>query len=190
MAFLGIQLPHEIARQLARIKVPGTPESSSTFHITMFYMGDEVPMEEVSKAALAAFDVVSATKPVKCVCKGLDTFPGEETVPVICPVDSPDLMKLREAMKKAFDKAGVEYSKKFPDFHPHVTLSYCDAKERPKSKDFETPVEWTSAEVVIWAGDSYDDRMIVTIPMNSEAKLASRVVLRHRLASLSSRPVG
>lgn len=184
MSFIGIKLPYEIARQLARIEVPGVSESPATLHVTMFYLGDDVTMDDVGKAAKATFEVVSQADPLGCRVSQVDTFEGdEESVPVICPVESPDLMELHGSVSKALDAAGVEYSKKWPEYKPHVTLSYCKPDERPASREIK-PVEWTTAEVVLWAGDSYDDRMVVVIPTGSANKLA------HKVASAYLRQVG
>lgn len=181
MALLSIQAPSEVARALGRITVPGTPEPRETYHVTLLYLGKDVPIDEVSKALVVAYRVAEVTKPIPLMVDEVSSFPkGDDGFPIICPVRSPELHHLWGALCSAFDSAGVEYSKKFPVYQPHVTLAY-------HTKDLEQkipvgPLDWVSYEMTLWSGNSGDDAVTITIPFSFPSKEAMlRRVLQARL---------
>jgi 2'-5' RNA ligase len=171
MALLSIQVPHEVARALGRVKVPGTPESRETYHITLLYLGKDIPIDDVSKALVVAYRVAEVTKPIPLAIDEVSSFPkGDDGVPIICPVNSPELHQLWEALCSAFDDAKVDYSKKWPIFKPHVTLAY-------DTTDFDGPmsigpIDWVSYEMSLWSGNSGDDAVSITIPFSFPSKEA------------------
>ena len=166
MSFLGIAVPHEISRLLASVDVPGDPKPTSSYHITLFYMGDNVPIEKLSGALPAIYEVVSRTPPFTVETSEITSFPPKPdgTVPVIARIVSNDLLRLRAELKEAFDAAGVEYSKTFPDYRPHVSLAMLEGGERPTDIPIRK-VEWGVGEIVLWGGDYEDDKLIVTFPL-------------------------
>jgi len=187
MAFIGIALPHETARLLHTIDVPGRRADVSTFHITMLYLGKDVPIEQLGKAIVAAYAVSSQWRPFAVSTKRVSCFPPDEKdgVPIICRVDSSELHDLQANLKKALDKAGVDYSKKFPEYKPHVTLSYADAPMDDKIID---RLEWGAHEMTLWGGDEGDDRLSCTFPFSLQPtkEAVTRSVIR--FATRQSRP--
>ena len=172
MSCIGFKVPHETARLLSEIEVPGERENPGHFHITMFIFGDETPIGELSKAIEAAYKVACTVRPFTVRVSRVSCFPGNPSgVPIICPVESPELHQLWEDLKQAFDEAGVDYSKKYPVYKPHVTLSY--AKEPIQGIEIPT-VEWGAHELVLWGGDSGDRRLIVNLPFSLKDRVASR----------------
>jgi 2'-5' RNA ligase len=173
MSILGITTPHETARLLGEIKTPGKREPIEHFHITLFYFGDAIPIEEVAKVVVSTYGITSKTKPFTAKVRKVITFAnGDSGVPIVCKVESSELQDLRESLAKAFDKAGIEYSKKFPVFKPHVTLAYSDD---PKDEGLEIPcpnVEWGIGEVILWGGDEGDERVSATFPLSILSKEA------------------
>lgn len=171
MALLSLQVPSEVSRALGRITVPGTPEPRETYHVTLLYLGKDVPIDDVSKALVVAYRVAEITKPIQLTVDEVSSFPkGDDGYPIICPVKSPELHQLWEALCSAFDHAGVEYSKKFPVYNPHVTLSY-------HTKDLEQkiqvgPIDWAAYEMTLWSGNSGDDAVTITIPFSFPSKSA------------------
>jgi 2'-5' RNA ligase len=169
MAFLGLQVPHQIARLLAQADYgdKGEPESTDTYHITGVYFGDELSIEEIAKIIVSAYKVTSRTKPFTVETSRVTTFPPHPehgTVPIICRVDSEELHSLREALLQQFDEDGVGYDQKFPEFKPHVTLAYVK-DEKDFKLDMAIPtIEWGVGELVLWGGDSGDDKLVVTFP--------------------------
>ena len=171
MALLSIQVPSEVARALGRIAVPGIPESHESYHVTLLYLGKDVPIDEVSKALVVAYRVAEVTKPISLMVDGVSSFPeGDDGFPIICPVSSPELHQLWENLCSAFDDAGVEYSKNFPIYHPHVTLAY-DTKDLAQKLPVG-PFDWVSYEMTLWGGNSGDKAVSIRIPFSLPSKSA------------------
>ena len=180
-----------MARLLSALEIPGNKEPTDTFHVTVLYLGDKVPIEQLGKAIIATYSVTSATTPFTVRTNRVTAFePHDDGTPIICPIDSPGLHELREKLTAALDKAGVEYSKKFPIFVPHMTLGYSKDPgvyaDHAADQDFPT-VEWGAAELVLWGGDEGDDRLVATFPfsLRIEKKALYRAFVR--LAMIESR---
>ena len=166
MAFLGITIPHETARLLGQVEIEGTPESPATFHITLLYLGKEVPVEDLAKCIEATFAVTSVTKPFTAQTNLVTSFPAnpDDGIPIICRVESEPLHALQAAIKASFKQHGVPFNDKYPEYKPHITLGYLPAGEPP---DQTIPmVEWGVGEVVLWGGDSGDDVLVVHFPFS------------------------
>jgi 2'-5' RNA ligase len=173
MAFLGFKCPPETARILSEIDIGkyGEKESPSSMHITVLYIGNVVPIQTIALMIEPIFGVVSQTKPFTVATSRVTTFPAspDDGVPIIAPVDSNDLHAFRKAICAAFDQAGIEYNKKFPTYRPHVTLAYSKDPlvDADKAIDLTIPVvEWGAHELVLWGGDSGDNRIIITFPLS------------------------
>lgn len=161
---LAIKVPAEIGSLLAQVPVPERRESPTEYHITLLNVGDDFPLEQVSQAMIAAYQVVGQTKPFLVQTSLVTSFPGGDSgVPVIARVESPELHALQKALRGAFDGAGIDYSKKFPEFKPHVTLAY--SQETPKDQKIPT-VSWTVDEVCIFAGGKGETNIVVKLPFN------------------------
>lgn len=197
MAFLGLQIPHQTARLLSQVDYGGVGEATGTdtYHITICYLGSDIPIEVIGKALPVIFDVTSKTKPFTVGTNRVTTFPGgPDGVPIICRVTSDALHDLRDALWAALDDAGIEYNKKFPEFKPHVTLAYAPEEEVSQllagdddELESEFPlVEWGAHELVLWGGDSGDGRLVVNFPFSMEQTKAAVERAFVRLAASSS----
>jgi 2'-5' RNA ligase len=182
MSFLGLRVPHETARLLGGLEVPGKREAVSSFHVTMFFFGDNLDIDRLVEIVRVTFGVVAGTKPFTARTSQLTSFPAPEDAPtpIICRVESDALHDLRDRVKEAYDAAGIEYSNKHPEYKPHVTLAYADGGG-VEEKRIPT-VEWGAHELVLWGGDSGDDTLIVTFPfaLGDLDTLASKVARRYR----------
>jgi len=188
MAMIGLRVPQDLARLLQGVEVPGEPIQRHHQHVTIHMLGDDVPIEQIGKAIIAAHGVAEKTVPFRLSINSVSTFKGgDHGVPVICPVFSPELHELWENLKTAFDEAGVEYSKKWPEYKPHVTLSY--SPEPMKDKPVG-PVEWSAFEMVLWGGDSDDQRLCVTLPFSLPGKTAMWRNLIRASIQMGAEPVG
>jgi 2'-5' RNA ligase len=169
MAFLGIKVPEQTGRLLNQIKVPGKKESISEYHVTMLYFGENYPIKEVSKTLEATYEALEDVKPFLIKTSRVESFPKPEHEPcaIIARVDSEELHELNDKLKKKFDKVGVEYSKKFKDFKPHITLAYAD-DEIDKIK-IET-VQFEVTNLVLWAGDYGGNRLFVDFLLKGPQK--------------------
>jgi 2'-5' RNA ligase len=171
MSFLGIKVPHEITRLLSGIDIPGDKVSRDEMHITLLYVGKQTPIEHLVRVIMAAFRVTSQTQPFAVETRQVTSFSPnpDDGVPIIARIESPPLHDLRNALCRAFDAEKVEYSKKYPDYKPHVTLGYSqdDAVFSEMVADKDIPVvEWGVGEIVLWGGDSGDEKLTVTFPLS------------------------
>ena len=164
MAFIGIRVPHETARLLSQIDVPGEKISTSEMHITLLYFQSEWPISELSKSIEATYDVVSKFHPFLVKLNKVSSFAKnpEGKIPIISRVESKELHQLRDKLAENFDDSDVDFSKTYKDFKPHVTLAYAD--DKPDEEKFH-PVEFVVSEIVLWGGDHGDDRIFVTFPL-------------------------
>ncbi len=168
MAFLGLKVPPETARLFAEIDVPGEKSAPSAMHITMVYLGKEVPIETIAATIPVVMKVVSGTRPFSVQTSHVSTFPaGDDGVPIIARVQSNDLHRLRNALLNALDAASIPYNKKFPEFKPHVTLAFSKDPLVEEIVNIDIPtIEWGAHELVLWGGDQGDKRIIVTFPFS------------------------
>lgn len=179
MAFVGLKIPHETARLLSELEVPGKRSDVAESHITMIYLGKEVPIDVIAQAMKVTYGVTTATAPFSVRTSLVTCFPkGDDGVPVICRVESEPLHFLHGRLKTALQLHGVPFNDKWPDFKPHVTLSYADA---PMADQVIPSVEWGAHELVLWGGDNGDRRLIITFPFSitiSASAIARRVAQR------------
>jgi 2'-5' RNA ligase len=166
VAFIGLKLPQEVTRYLASVDVPGDKVDFGHAHVTISMLGKDVPVEEFFKAAAVAYYVVSATAPIICSTDIVSSFPaGGDGYPIICPIVSPMLHELKVKLDTVFDMYGIDYSKKFPEYRPHTTLSY---SPEPVDDFGMAPIQWIAHEMTMWGGDNRDDRAVVTLPFNPD----------------------
>ena len=161
---IALKIPHETARLLGSIDVPGTKTPLDQMHVTLLYLGEEVPIQQIAKAVVAAYRVTSCRTPFNVKTSKVKCFPVEAgaAAPIIAPVISNELQEFHNDLKKAFDKLGVVYSKKFPEYKPHVTLAYA---EKPiKCVTLDAAIQWAAHEATLYGGDFGDDRLTTVFP--------------------------
>ncbi|SRR5258706_14475330 len=169
MSFIGIRVNFETSRLIHEIDVPGIKTDRTALHITLLCLGDETPIEELAQAMIATYEVSKNTCPfwVKLSCVNyFDITEEGKQYPIIAPVLSPKLHELQGALKKSFNKAKIEYNKKFKEYKPHITLSYND--ESIKKTKIE-PIEWSVQELTLWGGAHGDDRIYINFPLELKA---------------------
>lgn len=179
MAILGIVVPHEAARLLNGLDVPGQRESTDRMHITLFYFGEGLDIEVLTQIIGVTYGVTKDTKPFTVRTNRVASFPkGDDGVPIICPIESDALHDLRDKIKTVYEVAGVDFSNKFPEYHPHATLAY--AEEEGFAEQRIPTVEWGAHELVLWGGDNGDDVLIAHFPfaLGDLDKAAARVARR------------
>jgi len=161
MAFIGIQVPEGVREKLAAVDAAGEKVDPASMHITLLYLGKGTSLAQVVKAIAVCASFAQRAKPFAVGCAVRTCFPAnpDDGVPVIARVVSPGIAGFREALRAELEKAGVEYSNKYPDYKPHVTLAY--SPEPAADQGFE-PVVWTVKDFVIWGGDEMDDRVATT----------------------------
>lgn len=164
MSFLGIKINHDVGRLVHDIDVPGDKSDSAQLHITLLHLGKEIPIKQLAKAMVATFGITQKTEPFWAKITSVNYFEPleDKPYPIIAPVISTELMKLQKSLKRAFNKARLNYSKNFKDYTPHITLSM---HNEPINKTKIEPIEWTIQEIVLWGGDDGDDKVFLTFPL-------------------------
>jgi len=165
MAALMLQVPEETARVLRELPVPGEPEKGDP-HITVIYLGKDVPIDLISSMIPVIYKISSATLPFSVTTNHVSYFPaGEDGVPIIAEVNSPELHRFRENLCKALDEAGLPYDKKFPEYKPHTTLAYDSNPET--TVDLNIPeISWGAHELVLWGSNRDAGRLVVKFPFS------------------------
>lgn len=163
VAIVGIEVPRAVAEKLAGLGAPGSPEAPETMHITVLYLGKDAPVESVLAATDALYRVCRRTPPFNVGFAVRTSFPDRGNgTPVIARVISPALHRFRAELMAELDAAGVFYDTKFPDFKPHVTVSYCDSAVPDAPME---PTVWTVGSIAVWGGDSGRDRLAVKVDL-------------------------
>lgn len=186
MAFIGIQIPIEIAKDLTKIKVPGKKTPIEKMHVTMFYLGETVSASKIAETLVVLNNCLKSAEPFKIKFKEVTCFPeGEDGFPIIVKVESEDLLKLREKIKKSFDKNKIKYSNRFPEYKPHITLSY--SKKEIEPFDIKSNTH-TIDEIILWGGSTEDDGIDIKISLKKKAQNINMLTeLFFKLAKYTSR---
>lgn len=183
MAFVGLAVPASTSRLFGDIDVPGDKTPRDHHHITLIYIGDNVPIDTLAEAIKATYSVTAQTRPFTVRTTRVASFPVNEDDqqghPVIAHIESDELHVLRANLADHFKDAGVEFSRKFPKYRPHVTLAYA-----PEAvEEFRIPtIEWGAHEVVLWGGDEGDQKLTVNFPFAlSHSVTATELAMTHRV---------
>lgn len=181
MAMIAIRIPQETARLLEKMAkcIPGNSQAASDMHVTVLYLGDDVPIDVIAKAMTACHAVTSTTAPFTMSVDRIDSFePGTNGTPVIMPVTSNELQTLHQNLKAELDRQGVFYDKKWPEFKPHVTLSYVDGMKG--SGYLPKPLSWGVFELTVY-GANKGEGVSAVLPFELSStelklqKIASRI---------------
>jgi 2'-5' RNA ligase len=162
MAMIAIPLSLDISRLFREVEIDSLGARDASDHITMFYLGDEIPIKKLVKIIPIVFDITSKTKPFSASCSKIISFPeGKKGFPIIGEVKSSELLKFREQIKKEFKKNKIKFDEKFPEYKPHVTLGY--SKTKPSSIKF-SKTNWSITQVGLYGGDEADSKFFVNFP--------------------------
>lgn len=157
MAFATFKVPTSVIGQFAAIDAGVeflTRTEPQDYHITLCYFGNEMKYRDYLEACKVCADYSLQTAPILMKGAALDSFPqnpdDKDGFPTIIRVISKELHGFRENLTETFWNKGIEFSKKFPGYKPHVTLGY--AKEPVKIKPLEKIISWTCNEFYIYGG--------------------------------------
>lgn len=170
MSFLCVLVPQETSRLLSEFDVPGKKEQKATLHITLFYFGEDVPIDKITKIIKITYETLLDVAPFTVQTNKITYFPkGDDGFPIICPIKSDDLVNLRNKLLKAYKKNKIEFNNKFPDYKPHVCLSYAKDENEKDIKSIECKIKdikWGAHEVTLFAGEHEGkDRLVVKFPL-------------------------
>lgn len=163
MAFIGIHVPKLIAESLSSIPVPGNKVKTDMMHITMAIVGKNLPIDQIVKVITACYTLCESTKPFNVGIAYRTSFQDHGSgFPIIARVISPALHILHENLKEKLEIFGIKYSKKFPEYKPHVTLSY--SSSQPPDLEVK-PMVWTVSSISVWGGDEGDEKIATKIDL-------------------------
>jgi 2'-5' RNA ligase len=165
MAALMFAVPDDTARILKELDVPeGSPEQSS--HITVAYLGEDVPIETIAELLPVLHSVTARTVPFSVSTSRITTFPaGDDGVPVIAAVESPELHAFQAALCSAMERGGIEYSRRFPVYKPHVTITYAEDPDTEFELSFPE-ISWPCHELLLWGSNKGNGRLVVKFPLS------------------------
>lgn len=123
---VAIWLPQDVAETLAA----SGGEAASELHITLGYLGKDVPAATIKRVRQAVRELATDTLAFEITLRGTASFPPSESsdqkTPHYARVQSPELLRLRKRLVGALADIGVELDGTHPDYTPHVTLAYTD----------------------------------------------------------------
>lgn len=158
MAFIGLTVPIDIASQLSSLYEDGDKTPLEEMHVTLCFLGKKMDNGSFLEALHACYSAAVTNNPIKITAAVLSTFPpnpdDRNGVPVIVRVVSEDLIKFRAELTAMLDSYGVEYSKKFPVYKPHITLAYGPEQFTPRQIK---PLSWMNSYISLWGGKEFDD---------------------------------
>ena len=133
--FVGLELPDDVAMQLQMLKggIHGARWiDPSDYHVTLRFIGD-IDDARALEVEQRLGEVRAETFELRL--SGVDWFGGRKPHSVFARVEpEPRLLRLREAVERACQKAGME-----PDgrrFVPHVTLARCRGADMHEVRRF------------------------------------------------------
>lgn len=175
MAMIGLKVPEDICDELSRISVPGKKTKLDEYHITMFYFGDKLKIEETTKIVESLYEVIRKSDPIQIKGRTISSFKrGDDGIPIIVPIVSEDLIELREKIAKKFDTNGIQYNKKWPEYKPHITLSY--SPKEFEDRKIDKNISWKAREIIFWAGEWHSDPgIVVELPLMKKASRSELV---------------
>lgn len=160
MAMLAIPISQDISRLFREIEIDANRDSSD--HISLFYFGDNLPIQKILKIIPIVFDICSIKRPFEVTCSKIISFPkGKHGYPIVAEIKSEELEDIRNSIKKLFNKKNIKYEDNFPEFRPHITLGY--SENEPKDIKFEK-VKWAISQVGLYGGDTADSKIFVNFP--------------------------
>lgn len=157
MAYIEFPVPPVVASSLVKTVVPVALERTRAddMHVTVVYLGKTVSNEQFVEAAAVCGRVACKFGPIEMKAVMIHTFPENpdhrKGVPVIIRILSPALMDFQAELANSLDAAGVDFSKKFPDYKPHTTLGYAESRFEPFR--MSENISWKAGIVAAWGGD-------------------------------------
>ena len=143
-------IPREIADQ---VQVPGG-EDPSDMHVTLAYLGKEVPIANLDKLKKTVSSYASKFAPIKGTLSGPTRFHAttQSDGKDVCTAlfSSVSMQDFRKGLVKTLEKAGFPVANNF-SYTPHVTLKYIDQKDELPVQRID-PADVVFNHVSVWYG--------------------------------------
>ena len=124
-------------------------EDPDQAHITLT-LTDGAPLNDVTMEIVEQWS--QRTAPITItIGPDLSSFPkGEDGVPIIIPISSPELVEARKDLRDALANAGLNVTE-YSEFRPHITLAYVDKEPGSFELNPATVIKHTIDEVSVYA---------------------------------------
>lgn len=121
-SMLSLDLPQGV--------IPRAPGGVDDHHITLVYLGKNVPKKRLDEISERASQIAASTPPLRGVVSGRGTFAPSDSSDGMTPVYArPRISGITKLQKQFSDLSASEHGR----FHPHVTLKYmADGDEMPE----------------------------------------------------------
>jgi 2'-5' RNA ligase len=175
MALVAFAIPKGVGRKLMpKPEVPGKLEDLEHYHVTLAYIDEASSPTDMAALLEAVAKLTERSAPIPAVVEEVSNFKkGDDGYPIVCHVKSEPLHQFQRELLKVLDGAGIEYSKKWPEYRPHITLSY--AQEPYEAKIDEVAL---SLDSVVILSDFYENLPVeVYLPLRND--VAKRVAARY-----------
>ncbi len=165
MAYIFLRVPPDAASKLAQIHSTGEVTPLDDMHVTLAFLGNNYSADKVLEAVRVCAGVAASFPAPVMKAALLVSFPENPDYrpgyPVVVRVLSPALHVIQARLCAALDAAGLDYSKRFPTYKPHVTLSHDVTPPRPRSLDL---FAWTSGHIMVCGGDKGNGGIFAGLP--------------------------
>jgi 2'-5' RNA ligase len=172
MAMIAIPISPDTSRLFKEIEIEGNREPCD--HITMFYLGDNIPFKTILEIMPILYKVTSNTLPFEINCSKITTFPkGEYGYPIIAELKSKELMEIRKKILSSLRRNHIKIDNSFKEYRPHITLAF--AKKRAKIK---LPEKMTlmANQIALYGGDTADSKIFVNFPFTLNAGKIAKIL--------------
>lgn len=153
MAFIGLGLSEQAIDKLSKIQVPGQRQEPGSYHCTLMYFGKEVLVKDIRKIIRVTTATIKNQQSFMVKTNLISSFPSQsDTIPIIAKIESSKLQIMRALLKRQYIKENINFDDRYPDYNPHVTLSYMNASS--SFKDIKIPkISWEIDKINIWYKD-------------------------------------
>lgn len=150
---VALMLPEEVQRQV----VLAGGEPARDLHITLAYLGKDLPEVALERVAGVVYDLSMEAAQFPVALNGVGRFcatPSSDGKDVIyLSADSNQLSVLRERLCRALEWANIPVSRNH-GYSPHVTLAYVGPTERSPIERL-TPTTFMASAITLAAGDNH-----------------------------------
>lgn len=163
MAMIAIKVPEEVGAYLHTIGVPGKKVEKGSYHITIKYVHDpsDTTIINMYKACRDAAREYQGFELSMRKIRSFD-FNPDDGFPIVLRTFSKELKTLEQFLSATLDERGVDYSRKYPEYKPHVTLSY--SSQAVIEREIPT-VMFPVKSFCLYVGETRDIQTITNFPL-------------------------
>lgn len=156
MGILCLKVPSAEAQVLSTVTVPGERIPAQDKHITLLYLGKQTPDKDALECVRVCFGLSKIQRSFHVMVQEAMCFPlGDDGVPIVGKVESDEIFKFQLKLQYLLTRAGIEFSRKYPIYRPHVTLSYASS---PIPSTRIRTASWIVDRFCFWSGDDEEKK--------------------------------